>query len=78
MAFCNVVWFPFTELEKTDSVATEPKENEMEEEEEKEEIEFTEIESNIRENIVDNEPLANTTLDSILPAWWKEEPFKYV
>jgi len=67
---------PEKELEKTDSVATEPKENEMEEEEEKEEIEFTEIESNIRENIVDNEPLANTTLDSILPAWWKEEPFK--
>ena len=66
---CNV----FTEDVKTEH--EEPTATE-EEQEEKEEVEFTEIEANIRDSIIDNEPLTNETLDSIIPAWWKEEPFR--
>ena len=46
--------------------------------EEEEEVEFSEMEANIRDNITDNEPLTNETLEQILPAWWNEEPFKLV
>ena len=49
---------------------------EEEEEEEEEEVEFSEIETNIRDNIMENEPLTNTTLESMIPAWWNEEPFR--
>lgn len=69
--------FRFTVLkeeEETEPVQAEP---EVVEQEEAEEVEFSEIEANIRDNILDNEPLTNETLESILPAWWREEPFKW-
>eukprot|EP00795_Rhopilema_esculentum_P017699 gene17699-9356_t len=44
--------------------------------EEEEEVEFSEMEANIRDNITDNEPLTNETLEQIIPVWWNEEPFK--
>lgn len=47
-------------------------------EEETEQIveELNEFEENIRNNILEDEPLMFETLDEIIPGWWKEEPFK--
>ena len=39
---------------------------------------LTDLEENIRNNILEDEALDSETLDHILIQWWKEEPFKYV
>ena len=73
---CLIYVFDFLlEEGKTEPAPAEPEATEQQEEEE-EEVEYTDIETNIRDNILDNEPLTNETLDSMVPAWWKEEPFK--
>ena len=39
-------------------------------------IECTDFEENIRNNILNDEPLSKEVLDAILPQWWNEEPYK--
>lgn len=41
-------------------------------------MEFTEEEEAIKANLESDEPLPAEVLDTILPAWWNKEPFKWV
>lgn len=63
--------------EEDKSDASNPAEDETGEKEETiEEDTLTEFEENIRNNILENEPLSSETLDEILMPWWKEEPYR--
>eukprot|EP00794_Sanderia_malayensis_P000181 gene181-794_t len=69
-----------TEENAAKSTADQPKKQDEDEkpsgEEDEEEVEFTDIEKNIKDNIMEGEPLSSDTLDNMLPAWWNEEPYK--
>jgi len=63
---------------KDDMFGLDDEEEEAEKAVEEDEIplDLTLFEENIRNNILEGEPLTKETLDEIIPALWKEEPFK--
>ena len=39
-------------------------------------LDLTPLEENIRNNILEGEPLTKETLDEVLVEWWKREPYR--